>query len=334
MHILSNRKCNILKKLLNTIFIILVFSNCTLIARNDIRNYKVYFAVGDFKSKAILIIRKFENTGKQFYMGVNPNSLETQIIPSEEVSIHPLSWQQILIDYKNSTYIKAILAAKSQSFSIQNSGITHGFPKENGVTLTIDLCPSHKPLKRIILTSLITEFKRAERPVPVAISITGKFMQTHSKDLIWLKRLVDSGKITVTWINHTYNHHYNPKAPLTENFLLEPNTDLNFEILETEIALLNHGLQPSVFFRFPGLVSNPSIVDKVLEYGLIPIGTDAWLAKGQPIHAGSIVLIHGNGNEPIGIRDFIKLLQTEKVSVMKKKWLLYDLRESIQDEFH
>jgi hypothetical protein len=74
-------------------------------------------------------------------------------------------------------------------------------------------------------------------------------------------------------------------------------------------------------------------MDNVIEYGLIPIGSDAWLAKGQPIHSGSIVLIHGNGNEPIGIKDFIRLLQTEKLSVMKKEWLLYDLRESIQNEF-
>jgi hypothetical protein len=71
----------------------------------------------------------------------------------------------------------------------------------------------------------------------------------------------------------------------------------------------------------------------ITEYGLIPIGSDAWLAKGQPVHAGSIVLIHGNGNEPIGIEDFLRLLQTEKSSVMNKEWLLYDLRESVQDEF-
>ena len=74
-------------------------------------------------------------------------------------------------------------------------------------------------------------------------------------------------------------------------------------------------------------------MDSVISYGLIPIGSDAWLAKGQPVHKGSIVLIHGNGNEPVGIKDFIRLLQTEKSSVMKKEWLLYDLRESIEDEF-
>ena len=216
---------------------------------------------------------------------------------------------------------------------MQNSGIIHGFPKEKGVTLTIDLCPSHKPLDRIIFTSLISEFQITEKPVPIALSITGRFMLTHLEDITWLKGLIKSGEISVTWINHTYNHQYNSKVPLKDNFLLEPNTDINFEILGTELALLQHGLLFSVFFRFPGLVSDHQIVDKVIEYGLIPIGSDAWLAKGQSAYAGSIILIHGNGNEPLGIKDFITLLHNEKSSVMKKEWLLYDLRESIENEF-
>jgi hypothetical protein len=201
------------------------------------------------------------------------------------------------------------------------------------VTLTIDLCPSHKPLDRIIFTSLIAEFKKTEMPVPLALSITGKFMLTHPGDLLWLKSLIDSGEISVTWINHTYNHHYDPNIPLKKNFLLEPGTNLNFEILGTEEALLQNGFLSSVFFRFPGLVSDQQVVDSVISYGLIPIGSDSWLAKGQPVHKGSIILIHGNGNEPVGIKDFIRLLQTDESSVMKKEWLLYDLRESIEDEF-
>ena len=120
---------------------------------------------------------------------------------------------------------------------------------------------------------------------------------------------------------------------MVENFLLKPNTDLNLEVLGTEIAMLQHGLLPSIFFRFPGLVSDSSIIQKITQFGLIPIGSDAWLAKGQAASSGSIVLIHGNGNEPIGVADFIHLLQTEKEQVLNKEWLLYDLRESIGEEF-
>jgi hypothetical protein len=331
MNLIPNLRFLILKGLL---IIIVLSSACSfLIAQNEISDYKVYFGAGDFRNKNILVIRKFEKSGKKFYIGVNPDNIETQIIPSDKISVETLNWQQILIIYKNAPYVRAVQTAKKQSFSLQNSGIVHGFPKEKGVTLTIDLCPSDKPLDRIIFTTLINEFQKTEKPVPIALSITGRFMLTHPEDLFWLKDLIASGEISVTWINHTYNHHFNPNMPLKENFLLEPDTDLDFEILGTEIALLQHGFLPSVFFRFPGLVSDHDVMEKVIAYGLIPIGSDAWLAKGQPVHTGSIGLIHGNGNEPLGINDFLKLLQTEKSSIMKKEWLLYDLRESIENEF-
>jgi hypothetical protein len=316
------------------LFIIVVISNdFFLIAQDEITNYKVYFGVGDYNNRNSLVIRKFEQSGKVFYIGVDPDKIETQIIPSNQISVETITWQQILIDYNNTAYVRAIQSAKNKSFSLQNSGIIHGFPEEKGVTLTIDLCPSGKPLDRIIFTSLITEFQKTEKPVPLALSITGMFILNHSGDLLWIRNLVASGEISVTWINHTYNHHFNPGVPLNENFLLEPNTDINFEILGTEIALLQNGFLSSVFFRFPGLVSDHNIMDKVIEYGLIPIGSDAWLAKGQPVHTGSIVLIHGNGNEPVGIKDFLRLLQTERSSIMKKEWLLYDLSETIENEF-
>ena len=36
--------------------------------------------------------------------------------------------------------------------------------------------------------------------------------------------------------------------------------------------------------------------------GLIPLGSDAWLAKNEWPREGSIVLVHANGNEPLGVR--------------------------------
>lgn len=121
--------------------------------------------------------------------------------------------------------------------------------------------------------------------------------------------------------------------PLAENFLLAPGTNLEIEVLENEKLMLKNGLTPSVFFRFPGLVSDKSIVDKITAYGLIPIGSDAWLAKGQQPNAGSIVLIHGNGNEEIGVKDFIQLLKTKEADVKSKQWLLFDLRQGLEKEF-
>lgn len=305
----------------------------SLVAEDGISNYKVDFGLGNLGSEKMLMIRSFDQSGLHFYIGVNLDNLETKIVPSNQISVHKISWQQILLNYSNTAYVRAIQAAKTNSYSLQNSGVIHGYPKEKGAVVTIDLCPSHKPLDRIIFTSLVIEFEKIEKPVPIALSVTGRFMLTHKEDMLWIKDLAASGKISVTWVNHSYNHNYTPEVPLKSNFLLEPKTDIDFEILQTEIALLQHGFLASVFFRFPGLISNKSMVDTVTKYGLIPVGSDAWLAKGQPIQNGSIILIHGNGNEPKGVQDFLQLLRTEKSSVMNKEWLLYDLRQSIEKEF-
>lgn len=302
-------------------------------AQDVISNYKLYFADGTYNNTPLIITRKFDRNTEACYLTINPNTLETQVLNAKALNPSLATWQQLLDKYKTTPYVKALLDAQSQSFALQDAGIIHGYPKEKGITLTIDLCPSHKPLDRDIFTAVIAEFKKIETPVPVALSITGRFMLTHVDDINWLKGLVKAGDINITWTNHTYNHRYNPKAPLNTNFLLEPGTDINFEILGVEIALLQQKLQPSIFFRFPGLVSDNSIVQKVTSYGLIPIGSDAWLAKGQQANAGSIVLIHGNGNEPVGVNDFIKLLQSQKQQVINKQWMLYDLRESVEDEF-
>ena len=129
-------------------------------------------------------------------------------------------------------------------------------------------------------------------------------MREHPQDLEWLKSLDTTGKISITWVNHSFNHHVLDSVPLHHNFLLARGTNIDKEILLTETAMINHHLKPSVFFRFPGLVSDHALFTKVTSYGLIPIGTDAWLSKNQKPLNGSIVLVHANGNDSLGSRDF------------------------------
>ena len=313
-------------------FLVMV-SVITVHAQIVIKNYSRFAGVMHFKGKDLLILRKMERNADLSYLTVDPQTLNTLLISAADGKVIPMSAVAVQEHFSGTPYFNAIAAAGKQSIALQDAGITHGFPKEKGITLTVDLCPSHKALDRIIFTQLITEFKKIEQPVPIALSITGRWMLTHADDLNWLKELINNKQIDVTWVDHSYNHHFSPTAPLRTNFLLEPGTDMNFEILGTELAMLQHGLLPSVFFRFPGLVSDQQVVDKVLAYGIIPVGSDAWLAKGQQPSAGSIVLIHGNGNEPLGVADFIKLLKSKSPAIMGKQWLMYDLTESVENEF-
>jgi len=299
---------------------------------SSIKNYKVIYGSAKRNTQDWFILRQFDDHGKTYLLLADPRDLYTKIDEAEWYNITPMSMEQARQYFVATAYVKALAKAEKQSKTIQDAGIQSGMPKETGITLTADLCPSRKPLDQRIFTDIFNEFNKVEQPVPVALSVSGLWMRDHQADLAWLKAMQLKEEIYITWINHSYNHRVSKTLPLKENFLLEPGTDINYEVLETEKAMLKNGLLPSVFFRFPGLVSNKQLVFSITHFGLIPIGTDAWLAKGQQPRAGSIVLIHGNGNEPVGVADFIKLLKSKTRAVVNKQWLLYDLRESVEEE--
>ena len=327
-----------MKKALFITAFCLLLSTLTLIANaqanfTKIENYKVYYGVAKRYPQELMVLRSFDNYGKHYLLLVDPQTLITKISESDFYEVKPMTMAQARAFFVNTPYQKAMTKVENHSVMIQDAGIEDGMPKETGISLTADLCPSHRPLDRDIFTDIITEFKKVEQPVPVALSITGVWMRQHPQDLEWLKKLQADHEIYITWINHSFNHRVSLTEPLKENFLLEPGTDISYEVLETEKAMLFNGLLPSVFFRFPGLVSDQQLVNRITDFGLIPIGTDAWLAKGQQPHAGSIVLIHGNGNEPIGVKDFVALLHSKTQAIANKQWLLYDLRQSVDQEF-
>jgi peptidoglycan/xylan/chitin deacetylase (PgdA/CDA1 family) len=114
------------------------------------------------------------------------------------------------------------------------------------------------------------------------------------------------GALAITWTNHTYTHPYKKGVAEAENFLLTPGVDADHEIEETERLLIANGGVPSVFFRFPGLVSSSPLMKAVAAHHLISLGADAWLALGETAHAGSIVLVHPNGNEPKGLKIYAR----------------------------
>jgi len=330
--------CNMIKSLFRILFTSITFcclAGAVMAQANYTRitNYSVYYGWAKHAPQDWMILRKFDNSGKTYLLLVNPQTLETKVNDAAFYQIKPMTMAQVRSFFKSTPYQKALSKAENQSVAIQNAGIERGLPKETGISLTADLCPSHRPLDRRIFTDIVKGFKQVETPVPIALSVSGLWMRHHLQDLDWLKQLQSGHQIYITWINHSFNHRVSQSNPLKTNFLLEPGTNINYEVLETEKAMLANGLLPSVFFRFPGLVSDQQLVYKITDFGLIPIGTDAWLAKGQQPQAGSIVLIHGNGNEPVGVNDFINLLRSKAKSIAGKQWLLYDLRETVDDEF-
>lgn len=279
-----------------------------------------------------VVLRRWQEDGQPQYLLLDARSLTTQVVPGAGLGVVPLSYPALLDAVAGTAYGQGLAAERRRDGSLQDAGLERADTTEHGFSLTIDLCPSTKPLTRGVFEELIAAFGPEERPVPVTISITGLWMLEHPDDLAWLKSLVARGNLRVTWANHSFHHRFDPTRPLETNFLLEPGTSLDEEVLRTEQAMLANGLVPSVFFRFPGLVSDRSVFDGVLDFGLLPIGSDAWLAKGQVPRAGSLVLIHANGNEPLGIADFTRLVRDHSSAIRHKTWLLYDLPAGVSNE--
>ncbi len=119
--------------------------------------------------------------------------------------------------------------------------------------------------------------------------------------------------LKITWVDHSYDHPFVPGRALSDNFLLIPGVDIQKEILDTERLLIANGAAPSVFFRFPGLISNPALMQAMQADHLIVLGADSWLAKTGRAKPGGIILVHMNGNEPAGLKIFSDLLAAGKL---------------------
>ncbi|HUI93215.1 MAG TPA: hypothetical protein VLX68_13290 [Chitinivibrionales bacterium] len=296
-------------------------------------SYSPFFAACSLSSDTChyIALRSFRQAGVRGLFIVKPATLATQIVPADSACCAPAALADLRGLFAQTAYAAALDSSEKSERRVQDAGLVRGSPGRKGIDLTADLCPSRLPLARDFFTGLIDQFLPTERPVPVALAVTGVWMNTHQDDLEWLVDLGKKGDLSITWINHSYNHLISDSVPVEKNFLLRKGTNLEAEVLKTEQKMIESGITPSVFFRFPGLVSDSLVFAKVTSFGLIPVGSDAWLAKNELPKNGSIVLVHANGNEPYGIKQFFKLIRQERDSISAGKWMLYDLRESVAE---
>jgi len=274
---------------------------------NTIKGYRSVFKAGrDSSGNICIAIRHYAINTVTYFLLVNPCTLETSVAPAATLDFSGGIPADKLYD---SPFVKALDRHTSPPFKLQNHGATHSDLPAEGLFLTVDMCPSKRPFERAFFETVAGLARQNGQATPVAIAMTGAWLQHHEEELAWIKREIHQRRLAVTWMNHSYNHSYDPKAPLERNFLLSPDTDFEREVLATEVLMLENGLIPSPFFRFPGLVADGNLLGKLRQLSLIPIGSDAWLAKGENPKKGSFVLVHGNGNEPQGIVRVLPLLK-------------------------
>jgi hypothetical protein len=280
-----------------------------LIKADVVSDYRSALLVCRRNDAQRVAIRQMTIAGASWLLLVDPAALTTRIesagcwtcAPTDEIAL------------KDTRYIAAVNRSAEapglvhRTFLI-DAGLTHGAAP--GDFITGDLCPSRRPLDRRFFTKLETNGPAT----PVALSISGLWLKHHAEDFQWLRTEAAAGKLDIVWTNHTYHHPYAKDKSDDETFMMTKGIDPDFEILETERLLIANGGTPSVFFRFPGLVSSSDLMQAVRRHRLISIGADSWLAKGQKPGPGSIVLVHPNGNEEVGLDMFSRDYDNGKIA--------------------
>ncbi len=258
-----------------------------------------------------LAIRRMEIDGTAMLLTVDPAALATRLERERDWSCADTDDEH----QKDTRYIRAVRSSgappaggkATPSGVIANGGLTRG--GTTGSFITGDLCPSRRPLDRAYLEKL-----QATQPnLPIALAISGLWLIRHAADFEWLRDRERAGALQITWVDHSYHHPYVRGQILADNFLLTAGVDMQAEILDTERLLIAHGETPSVFFRFPGLISNPALMQAVRDDHLIVLGAGAWLAQSPRVKPGDIILVHPNGNEPAGLAIFSTLLAAGKL---------------------
>lgn len=275
----------------------------------DVSDYKPVFIPFSDGAGVKIAIREFVRNNKKQVLYVNPETFSTGALTWDEETFE----KRPLPDVQKTPFTRALNRYDSPLITLQNHGLKKAETEKSGFFLTVDLCPSKKTLDKKIFTNAM-ELSFDGKPVPVEIAISGEWIKKHEEEFKWLAK--EKG-LRITWINHSYTHPYSKDKPVEENFLLSKGVDFEREVLETEKLLLENGITPSPFFRFPGLVSSSGLVKKLKTLSLIPIGAQSWLAKGETPEKGGIILVHGNGNEPQGIKRLMAFYKENETAFKK-----------------
>ncbi|CCJ06215.1 Polysaccharide deacetylase [Methylocystis sp. SC2] len=268
-----------------------------------VRDYApVFERCANGRGELRLAVRRMSVDGTPLLLTVDPQSLQTSLERAacwrcEETSDAAQA---------ETRYLQALHPPDDPTRppALVNAGLIHG--AGGGAFVTGDLCPSRKPLDRAFFEELAAQGPRT----PVMLAVSGGWIARHGADFAWLREKARGGALDIVWANHSYSHPYVRRLPDARNYFLRPGVDVAREIFETEKLIIAQGETPSVFFRFPGLVADAALLETVRSRHLIPLGADSWLALGLRPRPGSIVLVHPNGNEPIGIKLFSRLMRT------------------------
>ncbi|CAN5912460.1 hypothetical protein BH11MYX4_BH11MYX4_48650 [soil metagenome] len=261
--------------------------------------------------RKVALIRSATFQGESTRLVIDEESFATSLVPA--AALERASRQAASADRIAETpWSKSFAEFARRGAALEHlSAEADGLGADEPFALTVDMCQSRRPWERRLFDWAVGLSERIGQPVPVGIAMTGVWAKAHPAELDQLMTWERSGKLAITWINHSSTHplHCLDASCRKAEFLTSASVDFEEEVLGEERAILARGMAPSALFRFPGLVHDAKRLGQLSRLSMMALDADGWIAKGQPIKRGAVVLVHGNGNEPEGIVGFLKQVQ-------------------------
>jgi len=225
---------------------------------------------------------------------------------------------------ESTPYADALVAMRGDAYE------TLTLPAEEGAerfAVTIDMCQSSREWESELFDWLRDYAATRDDPVPVGIAMTGLWALRHPEQFREIVRWHADGELSIVWIDHSFHHPLRPNADRSVYaFMTAEDVDMRDEVTDLERLLLSQGALPSTLFRFPGLTWNETRLADINDMSLVALDADAWIAKGQPVKDAGVVLLHGNGNEPIGVDWFLEQMEEREAALMSGTSRLVDPR--------
>lgn len=248
----------------------------------------------------LLLVRQLELDGTASHIAFDVDRLRVGILAASAVAqkTRPATATELA----GAAYVSALAAQRDATYSTLRDGEAE--PGHVRFALTIDMCQSGRLWERGLFDWLVSLAEERGEPTPVGIAMTGLWASWHPRELAQLLAWQAAGKLDITWINHSYRHELSKDAAGAYHFLTDPRVDFRSDVLDLERLLLGQGVLFSPLFRFPGLTHDRARRAELNDLSLVAIDADGWIAKGEPIADGAVVLLHGNGNERVGVDRF------------------------------
>ncbi len=170
----------------------------------------------------------------------NDETLETYAVTID--ALQRASRESVLHD----THLDQIFE-RLDTLATRSAAINHGCRQElpHAVALTVDMCWSLRPYERDFFRFVPRLAKLGE--APITLFMTGRWLAQHPLEMERLIELSREPGVGVTWGLHSWVH---PKErPFMNRYTADEVRDDN---LRLERDLLEWGIVPSIFYRFPG----------------------------------------------------------------------------------